>query len=514
MNKIWILDFGSQYTQLIARKVRALNVCAEIVPYTTTHIQILSNNVSGIILSGGPASVLEENSPKLSFKVEDIAKHNIPILGICYGMQLIAQQFKGVISSADRKEYGFAFAKWEKSKLFSGLSNSTAQSCIWASHGDSVVMVPDEFKVIATTNDNPITGVEHSTYPIYGLQFHPEVTHTGRGTAILDNFLNICNAHRGWTTEFVCNDVINNIRETVSDDGRVAIGLSGGVDSSVVAILCQKAVEHRIIPIHIDTGLNRIGEAESVRSVFSKFNMNVKIINASRRFFKVLDGITDPEEKRKIIGKEFADIFMEAIANDKRVKWLAQGTLYPDVIESTSAFGGPSSKIKTHHNVGGIPANFGLGLIEPLKMLFKDEVREIGRTLNLPEEVINKEPIPGPAMGIRCVGLVNEERVEQLRKADQIVKEEIAKTVLDEEVWQAFAISLPIRSVGVAGDNRTYKETCVIRVVSSSDGMTANWISIPPNRLREISTRISNECNYGRILFDTTDKPQGTIEWE
>lgn len=514
MNKIWILDFGSQYTQLIARKVRSLNVCAEIVPYNTTHIQILTNNVAGIILSGGPASVSHENAPKLAFKVEDIAKHNIPVLGICYGMQLIAQQFGGVVEASTKREYGLAFAKWERSKLFDGLNNTTVYARVWASHGDSVVMLPDIFNVTATTPTNPITAIEHKNYNIYGVQFHPEVSHTGRGLVILDNFLNICKVNRGWTPEFLINETIENIKKQVGDEGRIAIGLSGGVDSSVVAMLCKKAVEHRIIPIHVDTGLNRDGEADHVKEVFANLGFNIRTINAKRIFFSVLDGIVDPEEKRKLVGAKFAEIFSDAVKNDRRIKWLAQGTLYPDVIESMSAFGGPSAKIKTHHNVGGIPADFNLDLIEPLRLMFKDEVRKVGSSLGLPVDLIDREPFPGPGYAVRCVGEVNEDRVDQLRKADKIVQEEIEKAKLREEVWQAFAVSLPVRSVGVAGDERTYKETCVIRVVQSEDGMTASVIEVPYHCLRTISSRITRECEYGRVLFDLTEKPPGTIEFE
>ncbi len=508
---ILILDFGSQYTQLIARRVRENKVFSQIIPFNTKAEEIAKLAPKALILSGGPASVYEKNSP---LPDKNIFKLGIPILGICYGLQAIAEILGGKVNRTLTREYGKAELFIDNHKdLFNNLpSNLTC----WMSHGDELKKLPAGFSAIAHTLNTPIAAIANTNRKIYGLQFHPEVMHTQRGNQILANFLfKICSCLPRWTMESFINESVKKIKEAAGKK-KVVCGLSGGVDSSATAVLINKAIGKQLKCIFIDNGLLRKNEAVVVAKTFKgNFNLNLSCVDASKRFLNRLSGVTDPEEKRKIIGDEFVKVFEEVAKKVKGVDFLAQGTLYPDVIESVSAFGGPSAKIKTHHNVGGLPANLKLKLIEPLRDLFKDEVRLIAKHLGLPENIAHRQPFPGPGLAVRIIGEVTKERLDILREADERVLDEIKKAKLYQEVWQSFAVLLPIKTVGVMGDKRSYENVVALRCVTSADGMTADWAKLPYELLEKISQRIINEVRgVNRVVYDISSKPPATIEWE
>ncbi|MDD5156035.1 MAG: glutamine-hydrolyzing GMP synthase, partial [Candidatus Omnitrophica bacterium] len=486
---IIILDFGSQYTQLIARRVRENKVFSKIVPYNTAAKEIAGMNPKGLILSGGPASVTQKKSP---YPDKGIFKLGVPILGICYGMQCIAEMLGGRVTHSKEREYGKVELFIDDNRnLFTHLPGNF--TC-WASHGDLVKKMPSGFHVIAHTLNAPVTAIANPNRKIYGVQFHPEVTHTEKGSQILANFLfKVCGCLGRWTMQSFVRESIENIKKGVGKD-KVVLGLSGGVDSSVAALLVHKAIGKNLRCIFINNGLLRKDEPEQVKRVFrGMFHLNLDYVDKSKRFLTRLAGVTDPEQKRKIIGEEFVRIFEEEAAKVKGVKYLAQGTLYPDVIESISPTGAPSSRIKSHHNVGGLPAQMKLKLLEPLRELFKDEVRQIGRELSLPEAIIYRQPFPGPGLAIRIIGEVTPERLNILREVDRRVIEEITAANLYDQVWQSFAVLLPVKSVGVMGDERTYENAVALRCVTSLDGMTADWAKLPYDILGRISNRIINE---------------------
>lgn len=500
--KILIYDFGSQYTQLIARKVRELNVYCEIVPPN-----YFGNfeNVIGIILSGSPYSIYEENAPDVNREIFNLG---IPILGICYGLQIIAKHFNGEVSPSEKREYGKTKLEViNNSLLLEGLER---EFFVWMSHGDKLTKLPNGFKVIARSENSEFCVIENKY--IFGVQFHPEVHHTQYGKEILRNFLyKICNAKGDWNLSEFISEKIKEIREIVGKEN-VILALSGGVDSTVLGKLLENALGENLYLVFVDTGLLKNYEGERLKKIFNK---NLFILNEKDEFLNALKGIIDPEEKRKIIGRKFIEVFRKFIKdNNLKIKFLAQGTLYPDVIESKQVVG-PSDKIKTHHNVGGLPKNLEFELIEPFKFLFKDEVRKIGKLLGLPDEVIYKHPFPGPGYAVRIIGEVNEEKLEIVKKADMIVEEEIKKFNLYNKLWQAFVVLLPIKSVGVMGDRRTYEYVIAIRIVESEDGMTADWSRVPYDLLEKISNRITNEVKgVNRVVYDITSKPPATIEWE
>ncbi|MCP2519272.1 glutamine-hydrolyzing GMP synthase [SCandidatus Aminicenantes bacterium Aminicenantia_JdfR_composite] len=510
MDKIIILDFGSQYTQLIARRIRELKVYSEIVPYNITISELKKSNPKALILSGGPRSVYEENAPLCS---KEIFNLNIPILGICYGLQLIAHLLGGKVKPAEKREYGFAKLNIiDNKELLSGIRNETQ---IWMSHGDVVVSYPRGFIVSASTLNTPIAVIENRERKIYGVQFHPEVKHTIEGKKILSNFLfKISNLKAEWNLTSFLENIIEKIKNEVNN-GKVICGLSGGVDSTVTALILRKAIGDNVYSIFIDNGLLRENEFQYLMRKFrEKLHLKVIGVNASHIFLKNLKGVKSPERKRKIIGNLFIKIFKEEAKKIGNVEFFAQGTTYPDVIESRSVKG-PSSVIKSHHNVGGLPPDLDWKLIEPLKELFKDEVREIGRKLGLDEEFINRHPFPGPGLAVRIIGEVTRKRVKILQRVDKILTEEIKKAGIYNKLWQAFPILLPIKSVGVMGDERTYKYVIALRVVESIDGMTASWYPMPHNLMQEISSRIVNEVKeVNRVVYDITNKPPATIEWE
>ncbi|MBM3246340.1 MAG: glutamine-hydrolyzing GMP synthase [Candidatus Omnitrophica bacterium] len=508
---ILILDFGSQYTQLIARRVRENKVFCRIIPYNTPAKEIAAMAPKGLILSGGPASVIEKKSP---YPDKQIFKLGIPILGICYGMQLITEVLGGKVRHTVGREYG-------KTELFIDdnhnlFSHLPGNLTCWASHGDYLKKLPPGFTIIAHTQNAPFAAIANVRKKIYGVQFHPEVTHTEQGSRIFSNFLfKICGCLSRWTMQSFVKETIESIKKTVGRD-KVVLGLSGGVDSAVAALLINRAIGRDLRCIFINNGLLRKGEPEQVNKVFrGNFHLNLGYVDAAKRFLARLKGVTDPEQKRKIIGEEFVKVFEEQAKKIKKVKFLGQGTLYPDVIESASATGAPSSRIKAHHNVGGLPSYMKLKLIEPLRDLFKDEVRQIARELCLPDAVIYRQPFPGPGLAIRIIGEVTPARLNILREVDQRVIEEIRKANLYEQVWQSFAILLPIKSVGVMGDERTYENVVALRCVTSMDGMTADWVKLPPEVLERISSRIINEVKgVNRVVYDISSKPPATIEWE
>jgi GMP synthase (glutamine-hydrolysing) len=507
-DKIIILDFGSQYTQLIARKIRELNVYCEIFPYNS--IPDLKQDVKGIILSGSPFSVRDENAPMPDL---GIIKGRLPLLGICYGAQILAHSYGGEVLPSRYREYGRANLEYidKKSDLFKGLSENTQ---VWMSHGDTISKIPHNYKIIGSTGNIKVAAYKISAEETYGIQFHPEVYHTTEGKEILLNFaVNICNCKQDWTPSSFIESTVNELKKTLGND-KVVLGLSGGIDSSVTAALLNKAIGTNLTCIFVDNGLLRKNEYEQVLASYLHMGLNVIGIDARDKFLKGLKGIRDPEKKRKSIGKNFIDVFEEEAGKIKDVKWLAQGTIYPDVIESVSVRG-PSATIKSHHNVGGLPLKMGLKVIEPLKLLFKDEVRKVGAELNIDNEIISRHPFPGPGLAVRILSDVTPEKVRILQDVDYIFIEGLKEFGLYDKVWQAGAVLLPVQSVGVMGDERTYENVVALRAVSSTDGMTADWTHLPFEFLSTISNRIINNVKgINRVVYDISSKPPATIEWE
>lgn len=503
-----ILDFGGQYTQLIARRVRELGVYCEIVPFNINPEELRKKNPRGLILSGGPSSVYEEGAPHPDRAVVEMG---VPVLGICYGVQLLAYFLGGEVTASSRREYGHADLKViADTKLLAGLP---AEMKAWMSHGDHVSQPPAGFR-ITVQSDAAIGAVEDDSRQLYGVQFHPEVAHTPYGKDVLRNFLvNICKLRCDWTMASFIETTVEDIRRRVGE-GRAVCGLSGGVDSSVAAALVARAIGDRQVCIFVDTGLLRKNEFEEVLEAYREMDLNVIGVAAGERFLTKLAGVTDPERKRKIIGNEFIEVFQEEARKLGNVDYLVQGTLYPDVIESVSVKG-PSAVIKSHHNVGGLPEKMHLKLIEPLRELFKDEVRRVGRELGVPEEIVSRQPFPGPGLAVRILGEVTPDRVSLLQEADKILIEEIRRADLYDKIWQAFTVLLPVSTVGVMGDNRTYENAIAVRAVESVDGMTADWARIPHDVLQRISSRIVSEVRgVNRVVYDISSKPPATIEWE
>jgi GMP synthase (glutamine-hydrolysing) len=512
MEKILILDFGSQYTQLIARRIREAHVYCEIHPCTVTKDFITGFQPRGIVLSGGPASVLSEDAPDVS---EAVFHLGVPVLGICYGMQLMTRKLGGVVGRAAHREYGRAHLTVDDDRgLFAPVGSDMGME-VWMSHGDRIESPPAGFDTVAHTPNAPHAAIADHERRYFGIQFHPEVVHTPRGSELLSHFARvICECSGSWTMGSYIETAKKEIRRQVGQ-GRVICGLSGGVDSSVAAVLIHEAIGDQLTCIFVNNGVLRLGEADKVRRIFSdQFHIRLDYVDAEERFMSRLAGVTDPEEKRKVIGNEFIAVFEEKAKAIGKVDFLAQGTLYPDVIESVS-FRGPSAVIKSHHNVGGLPERMRLKLIEPLRELFKDEVRELGRELGIPEDIIERQPFPGPGLAVRCLGEVTPGKLDMLRKADAIVLEEIKAAGLYQRIWQSFAVLLPVQSVGVMGDERTYENCIAIRAVHSLDGMTADFVQLDHDLLGRMSNRIINEVRgINRVVYDITSKPPGTIEWE
>ena len=511
IDTILVLDFGSQYTQLIARRVRESNVYSEILPWDIDEDKIKSMSPKGIIISGGPDSVTNTYTPRVPKIVFEL---NIPILGICYGMQTLAEQMGGQVISADQKEFGYAELKINnESVLFSDLQKSLN---VWMSHGDQVQDLPDDFELVASTETAPIAAMQHNSKPIYALQFHPEVTHTEDGKVVLDNFIfKVCNASKDWKMDDLISNRIDEIKKQVKDN-KVLLGLSGGVDSSVTAALLHQAIGNKLVCVFVDNGLLRKGEAEEVMETF-KENMNLNVIKSDSEevFLRHLKGIHDPEQKRKIIGRTFIDVFDAEATKIKDIHFLAQGTIYPDVIESSGSESKEARVIKSHHNVGGLPDEMKMELIEPLRDLFKDEVRKMGVELGLAAEMLNRHPFPGPGLGVRILGEITKEKTSILKEADHIFIQELIKADLYNKVSQAFAVYLPIKSVGVVGDERRYAEVIGLRAVETVDFMTARWAHLPYEFLEHVSNRIVNEIEeVSRVVYDISSKPPATIEWE
>jgi GMP synthase (glutamine-hydrolysing) len=515
--RILILDFGSQYTQLIARRLRELSVYCEIHPCTVSGEFVRSFGAQGVVLSGGPASVDEDGAPA---PPADVYELGVPVLGVCYGFQSMTQHFGGQVSPSDDREFGRAMLQIDHrigghGDLF-GRVEDDAPSQVWMSHSDRITEPGEGFVVTAQTDNGVPAAMAHTERPLYGVQFHPEVSHTDQGVAILSAFaFDICGLQGTWTMENFIESSIADIRARVGEDETVILGLSGGVDSSVAAVLLHRAIGDRLRCIFVDNGLLRLNEAEEVVETFGRhYKMNLQAVSAGERFLTALAGVEDPEKKRKIIGHVFIDVFQAESEKVDGARWLAQGTLYPDVIESVS-FKGPSATIKSHHNVGGLPDDMELELIEPLRELFKDEVRALGEALDMPEELVWRQPFPGPGLAVRILGDITADRVALLQKADAIVREELSLLPEHREIWQSFAVLLPVRSVGVMGDNRTYENVCAVRAVSSVDGMTADWYPVPYDCLGRISNRIINEVRgINRVTYDISSKPPATIEWE
>ncbi|MGI9591938.1 MAG: glutamine-hydrolyzing GMP synthase [Myxococcota bacterium] len=512
-DRILVLDYGSQYTQLIARRVREQQVYCEIHPPTLSLDEIRAWDPAGIILSGGPSSVLAEGAPGLDPALIELGK---PVLGICYGLQLLAHRLGGVVEKAEEREYGRAILKIDEpdDPLFRDLDGG-AERVVWMSHGDRVLRLPDGWVVLGTSESSPFCAVRHRDRPIWGVQFHPEVVHTEGGSQILANFVHrVCGCDRSWTMEAFIEEEVARIRERVGERN-VVCGLSGGVDSSVAAALVHRAIGDQLTCIFVDNGLLRLDERAEVEALFGEaLGVQLVTVDAADRFLANLAGVLDPERKRRIIGHTFIEVFDEQAHRIGDVDFLVQGTLYPDVIESVSVKG-PSATIKTHHNVGGLPERMRLKLVEPLRELFKDEVRAVGRKLELPERAVGRHPFPGPGLAVRILGEVTRGRCDVLRRADAIVVEEIREAGLYDRLWQAFAVLLPVQTVGVMGDERTYENACAVRCVESVDAMTADWARIPPDVLQKISTRIINEVKgINRVVYDISSKPPATIEWE
>jgi GMP synthase (glutamine-hydrolysing) len=510
--QIVILDFGSQYTQVIARRVRECNVYSTILHYNTPATEIARMKPSGIILSGGPSSVYTKNAP---LPDKEIFNLGLPVLGICFGVQLLAQFLGGKVEKGLKREYGKGTltVKDGSCALFAKLPKSLQ---VWNSHGDKLTKMPNGFKAVAVTENSEYAAIENRAKKFFGLQFHPEVVHTPRGKEVLSNFVHgVCGCGKSWTMRSYIDQAVEEIRAQVGKE-HVILGLSGGVDSSVAAALLHKAIGDQLTCIFVNNGLLRAREADVVQQVFGKsFKIKLQYENAAPLFLRKLKGVTDPEKKRKIIGKTFIEVFSAATQRAGKAKFLAQGTLYPDVIESVPIAGNPAALIKSHHNVGGLPKNMKFQLVEPLKCLFKDEVRLLGEELGVPKEIVWRQPFPGPGLGVRILGEVTPARCEILRNADAIVVEEMKSSGLYYKIWQSFAVLLPVRSVGVMGDERTYDFTIAIRAVESQDGMTADWVKLPYDLLEKLASRIINEVKgVNRCVFDITSKPPGTIEWE
>ncbi|MBU1027318.1 MAG: glutamine-hydrolyzing GMP synthase [Candidatus Margulisbacteria bacterium] len=511
---IVVLDFGAQYSLLIARRVRECNVYCEVMPHDTPVAELRNRNVKGVILSGGPASVYENDAPRPDTK---LLESGIPILGICYGLQLIAKDLGGEVKQEKKREYGKAeLIVDDETNLFAGLPNKLQS---WMSHGDTVIGLPQGFKQLAHTENTKFAAIGNSDKKIFGVQFHPEVVHTSKGIEIIKNFVYIvCGCQPTWTTANFIEQQVKEIREKVGTD-KVLLALSGGVDSTTVAALINKAIGDKLVCMFIDQGFMRKNEAKKINDLFTeRFKVNFIHINAAKKFFSQLKDVVDPEKKRKIIGENFIRTFEEEAKKLGEIPYLAQGTLYPDVIESAvpgTTTGKVAKKIKTHHNVGGLPEKMGFKLIEPLRLLFKDEVRALGKELGVPEDIISRQPFPGPGLSIRIIGEVTEERVKILQEVDDIVVSEIKGARFYKKLWQSFGVLLPIRTVGVMGDKRTYLNTVAIRAVTSTDAMTADWARLPYDLLEKISNRIVNEVpEVNRVVYDISSKPPSTIEWE
>jgi len=519
-SRLLILDFGSQYTQVIARRIRECQVYSQIVPFDISIEEIKKLSPRAIVLSGGPSSVYGKKAPH---PTAELFKLGIPVLGICYGMQLMGHHLGGKVEHSERREYGMGSLEiLAESALFKGLGASLE---IWNSHGDKLTKLPKGFRTVARTPNSPYAAIEHESKRFFGLQFHPEVVHTPKGRQILSNFLfEVCGFERDWTMGSFIEEACARIREQVGDE-HVILGLSGGVDSSVAAALIHRAIGDQLTCVFVNNGLLRANEEDAVRKLFGdNFRMKLRVEDATTRFLQKLKGVTDPERKRRIIGREFISVFEDAVkkltskksgGKERKFKFLAQGTLYPDVIESVAIAGNPAAMIKSHHNVGGLPKGMKFKLVEPLRELFKDEVREVGAQLGLPKEVVLRQPFPGPGLAVRILGNITKERLRVLREADSIVVAEMKSADWYYKVWQSFAVLLPVRSVGVMGDERTYENTIALRVVESQDGMTADWVKLPYDLLARISGRIINEVKgVNRVVYDISSKPPATIEWE